>query len=127
MHRTAAAMALALGLCATSTSSCATVAGSVAGPVTGPLHLHENGLAAVPPWFRPFAFVAAVPFGFLAGFATGAAADWGWLVSGFDYGAPGHPPFAAVWNPMSPDWGADLPTPGAPLDAVPLVATVAPR
>ena len=83
--------------------SCATAVGTIAGPVTGPLHLEEN--TEVAPWFKPFAYVISVPVGVFAGFIAGATADWGFVTSGFHYGADGHPPFDVVFNPMAPDWG----------------------
>jgi hypothetical protein len=83
---------------------CATIAGTVAGPVTGPLHASEHSRGA-PPWFMPVAYVLSVPLGIVTGMFTGVAADVGFVLAGGEYGAPGHPPFAAVFDPLAPDWG----------------------
>lgn len=83
---------------------CATVVGTLAGPVTGPLHAEQHTHGA-PPWFVPLVYPLSIPFGVICGFTTGVAADVGFVLSGGEYGAPGHPPFAAVFDPTSPDWG----------------------
>jgi hypothetical protein len=85
-------------------SGCATVAGTAAGPVTGPLHASEHSRGA-PGWFMPFAYVLSVPLGVLMGFTTGVAADVGFVLSGGEYGAPGHPRFGDVFNPTAAEWG----------------------
>ena len=85
-------------------AGCATVAGTVAGPVTGPLHAHEFS-RYTPPWFMPFAYVLSVPLGALMGMITGVAADVGFVLSGGEYGANGHPRFCDVFHPISGDWG----------------------
>jgi hypothetical protein len=83
---------------------CATVAGTVAGPVTGPLHADQHSRGA-PPWFVPFVYPLSIPFGVILGFCTGAAADVGFVLSGGEYGAEGHPRFADVFDPTAADWG----------------------
>jgi hypothetical protein len=103
------APALAVLLPLLATASCATVTGTVAGPVTGPLHASEHSRGA-PDWFMPFAYVLSVPLGVMMGFTTGVAADVGFVLSGGEYGAPGHPRFVDVFNPTAADWGRYEPT-----------------
>lgn len=96
--------ALALSLLLAATPACATIVGTVAGPVTGPMHASEHSRGA-PGWFMPVAYALSVPLGVLTGLITGVTADVGFVLSGGEYGAPGHPPFSAVFDPLAPDWG----------------------
>jgi hypothetical protein len=86
-----------------SLGGCAAVVGTALGPVTGPISAFEHTYG-IPTWAKVLLLPAAVFIGPAVGLAAGAAADVGFVCNG-EYGAEGSTPFAAVFDPASPEWG----------------------